>query len=78
MNFKMILRIQSQALLTFATTVTLPIAYALIEFDAPDTLAFFAAIGLFSIITGIIFKKFGVGRFQRALVTESTTAILLI
>lgn len=78
MNFKMILRIQSQALLTFAATLLLPIAYALIEFGALDTTIFFTAIGLFSIVTGIIFQKFGVGRFQRAPVAESAAAILLM
>ena len=78
MNFKMILRIQSQALLTFALTIILPIVYTIIEFGALDTTLFFAAIGGFSIITGIIFNKFSVGRFQRAPVAESATAILLM
>lgn len=78
MNFKMILRIQSQALLTFAVIIILPIAYTLIEFGALDTTLFFAAIGGFSIVTGIIFNKFSVGRFQRAPVAESATAILLM
>lgn len=78
MNFKMILRIQSQALLTFAATLLLPIAYALIELGAVNTTLFFSAIGLFSIVTGIIFQRFGVGRFQRAPLAESATAILLM
>ena len=78
MNFKMILRIQSQALLTFAATLILPIAYALIELGALDTTIFFAAISVFSIVTGIIFQKFGVGRFQRAPVAESAAAILIM
>ena len=74
----MILRIQSQALLTFAATLLLPIAYTVIEYGALDTTIFFTAIGLFSIVTGIIFQKFGVGRFQRAPVAESAAAILLM
>ena len=56
----MILRIQSQALLTFAATLLLPIAYAVTEFGALDTTIFFVAIGGVSIVTGIIFQKFGV------------------
>ncbi len=78
MNFKMILRIQSQALLTFAATLLLPIAYALIEFGELEKAIFFAAIGIFSVVTGIIFQKFGVGRFQRAPIAESAAAILLM
>lgn len=78
MNFRMILRIQSQALLTFATATLLPIIYVVIELNALDTTIFFAAIGIFSIITGIIFSKLGTGRFQRAPVAESATAILLM
>ena len=74
----MILRIQSQALLTFSATLLLPIAYTIIEFRAVDTTLFFAAIGGFSIVTGIIFYRFGVGRFQRAPVAESAAAILLM
>lgn len=78
MNVKMILRIQSQALLTFAATLLLPIAYTLIELRALDTAAFFAAIGFVSVVTGIVFQRFGVGRFQRAPVAESAAAILLM
>ena len=78
MNFKMILRIQSQALLTFAATLLLPVAYTVIEFGALDTTIFFATIGLLSVGAGIIFRRFGVGRFQRAPVSESATAILLM
>ncbi|MBQ7453526.1 MAG: TrkH family potassium uptake protein [Selenomonadaceae bacterium] len=78
MNVKMILRIQSQALLTFSVTLLLPMTYALIEFGALDTMIFFALIGLVSIITGMIFQKFGVGRFQRAPLAESATAILMM
>ena len=78
MNFKMILRIQSQALLTFSAMLLLPISYALIELDALDTTIFFAAIGLFSIVTGIIFSHFGVGRFQKAPLAASATAILIM
>ncbi len=78
MNIKMILRIQSQALLTFAVTLLLPIAYTLIEYGALDTTIFFAAIGGFSIVTGLLFQKFGVGRFQHAPLAESAAAILLM
>lgn len=78
MNFKMILRIQSQALLTFAATLLLPIAYTIIELGALDTTLFFAAISVGSIVVGLLFQKFGVGRFQRAPVAESATAILLM
>jgi len=78
MNFRMILRIQSQALLTFAAANLLPVAYAIIEFNALDTTIFFATIGIFSIVTGIIFQRLGTGRFQRAPVAESAAAILLM
>ena len=78
MNFKMILRIQSQALLTFAVADLLPIIYAFVEFNDLETTFFFAAMGIFSIITGIIFNRFGTGRFQRAPVAESAAAILLM
>ena len=78
MNVKMILRIQSQALLTFSVTLLLPIAYALIEFGAVDTTIFFAAIGLVSIAAGAVFEHYGVGRFQRAPLASSATAILLM
>ncbi len=78
MNFKMILRIQSQALLTFAATLLLPISYTLIEFESIKTTIIFAAIGIFSVVTGIIFYRFGVGRFQRAPIAESAAAILLM
>ncbi|MBQ6006349.1 MAG: TrkH family potassium uptake protein [Selenomonadaceae bacterium] len=78
MNFRMILRIQSQALLTFAVAALLPIAYELIHFKALDTSIFFVAAGIFAILTGIIFQRFGTGRFQRAPVTESAAAILMM
>ncbi len=78
MNFRMILRIQSQALLTFAAANLLPVVYAIIEFNALDTTIFFATIGIFSIVTGIIFQRLGTGRFQRAPVAESAAAILLM
>ena len=65
-------------MLTFAATLILPIAYALIVSSEHDTAIFFAAIGIFSVVTGIIFKKFGVGRFQRAPIAESAAAILLM
>lgn len=78
MNFKMVLRIQSQALLTFATTTLLPIIYGLVELHAFDETIFFAIPGLVAIITGIVFKKFSVGRFQRAPLSASAAAILLM
>ncbi len=78
MNFKMILRIQSQALLTFAATLLLPIAYTIIEFGALDTTLFFATISGVSVAAGIVLKRFGVGKFQRAPVAESAAAILLM
>ncbi len=78
MNFKMILRIQSQALLTISATTLLPILYALIEFGALDTSIFFAGIGLVSILAGMLFQHFGVGRFQRAPLASSAAAILLM
>lgn len=74
----MILRIQSQALLTFAAASVLPIIYALLEFGALDTAIFFAAVGIFFAITGIIFQKLGAGRFQRAPIAESAAAILMM
>ena len=78
MNFRMILRIQSQALLTFAAMNLLPIAYTVIELSALDTTIFFSAIGTFSVVTGIIFQRFGTGRFQRAPITASAVAILIM
>ena len=78
MNFRMILRIQSQALLTFAVATLLPIALALIELGVLDASIFFAAAGIFSAVTGIIFQRFGTGRFQRAPLSESAAAILLM
>ncbi|MBR3051345.1 MAG: TrkH family potassium uptake protein [Selenomonadaceae bacterium] len=78
MNFRMILRIQSQALMVLAVADLLPVAYAIIEFRALDTTIFFAAIGIFLILTGMIFQHFGVGRFQRAPIAESAAAILLM
>ncbi|MBR0289466.1 MAG: TrkH family potassium uptake protein [Selenomonadaceae bacterium] len=78
MNFRMILRIQSQALMTFAAADILPVIYAIVEFNAFDTTIFFASIGIILIVTGIIFQRFGVGRFQRAPIAESATAILLM
>ena len=78
MNFRMILRIQSQALLTLAVANFLPIIYALIEFKVLSFAIFFATIGIFSIIAGIILQKSGTGRFQRAPIAESAAAILLM
>ena len=78
MNLKMILRIQSQALLTFSATMIFPIAYALIEFGALDTTIFFVALGFISIGVGAVFEHFSVGRFQWAPLASSATAILLM
>ena len=78
MNFRMILRIQSQALLTFSVTLLLPIAYVVLEFDVMDDSITFAIPGLVAVGAGIIFARFGVGRFQRAPLAESATAILLM
>ena len=78
MNFRMILRIQSQALLILAIADLLPIIYALIEFKSVDSAIFFAVTGIFSVLTGIIFFKLGVGRYQRAPIAESAAAILFM
>lgn len=78
MNFRMILRIQSQALLTFTATLLLPIAYELIEFETLSAIIIFAPIGLVSVAAGTLCARFGVGRFQRAPLAESATAILLM
>lgn len=78
MNVKMILRIQSQALLSLSAMLLLPIAYAVIEFGALDTTIFFATIGLTAVGVGTIFSRFGVGRFQRAPLASSAAAILLM
>ena len=78
MNFKMILRIQSQVLSALAAILLLPVTYAAFELGAIDTTTFFAAIGLVSVCAAIILKKFGVGRFQRAPVAESAAAILIM
>ncbi|MBQ6757639.1 MAG: TrkH family potassium uptake protein [Selenomonadaceae bacterium] len=78
MNFRMILRIQSQALLMLAAATLLPLAYTLIEFDAPETPILFAAIGLLSVGAGMLFAHFGTGRFQRAPITASAVAILIM
>lgn len=78
MNFRMILRIQSQALITLAVADILPIIYVLVEFKLISFAIFFAVTGLFSALTGIIFFKLGTGRFQRAPITESAAAILLM
>ena len=78
MNFRMILRIQSQALLTLATAMLFPIAYAFLQFDALDAGISFAIPGLVAVGAGIILTRFGVGRFQRAPLAESAAAILLM
>ncbi|MBR0261653.1 MAG: TrkH family potassium uptake protein [Selenomonadaceae bacterium] len=78
MNFKMILRIQSQALLALAVTLLLPIVYIATEFGEIEEVIFFALAGIFSVATGILFFKLGVDRFQRAPLAESAAAILLM
>ena len=78
MNFKMILRIQSQALLTFAVTTVPSILYALYESEQLSVVILFGIIGSATFGVGIIFSRFGVGRFHRAPLAESATAILLM
>ena len=78
MNFRMILRIQSQALLTLAVTNILPIIYELIEFGVLDISIFFVAVGTLSTLAGIACFQLGTGRFQRAPIAESAAAILLM
>ena len=78
MNVRMILRIQSQALLTLAATFLLPIAYVVLTYDTFDDCITFAIPGLIAVGTGMLFAHFGVGRFQRAPLAESAAAILLM
>ena len=78
MNFKMILRIQSQALLTFAAMTILPILYGFYEFHRFQALVFFGTIGASALGVGMIFLRFGVGRFQRAPLAESASAVLVM
>lgn len=78
MNFRMILRIQSQALITLAVADILPIIYVLVEFKLISFAIFFAVTGIFSVLTGIIFFKLGTGRLQRAPIAESAAAILFM
>ena len=78
MNFKMILRIQSQALLTFATITVPSTLYALYEYEQLMVAILFGLIGGAAFGVGIIFSRFGVGRFHRAPLAESATAILLM
>ncbi|MBR3747794.1 MAG: TrkH family potassium uptake protein [Selenomonadaceae bacterium] len=78
MNFKMILRIQSQALLTFAVIATLPMIYSGFSLGAFDGVIFFGAIGLSALCVGIFFSRFVVGRFQRAPLAESAAAVLIM
>ena len=78
MNFKMILRIQSQALLTFATITVPSTLYALYEYEQLMVAILFGLIGGAAFGVGIIFSRFGVGRFQRAPLAESAAAILLM
>ena len=78
MNFKMILRIQSQALLTFAAVVTLPMIYSLLELQEFEAIFFFGLMGGAALFVGTIFSRFVVGRFQRAPLAESATAVLIM
>lgn len=78
MNVRMILRIQSQALLSCAVTMLLPSVYAVIQFGALDEGIAFAIPALIAVGAGTIFARFGVGRFQRAPLAESAAAILLM
>ena len=78
MNFKMILRIQSQALLTFAVTTGLPILYGIYLFEDFETIVLFGVIGASALVVGTIFARFGVGRFQRAPLAESASAVLVM
>ena len=78
MNVKMILRIWSQALLSMSLTLLLPATYALVELGGLDTAAFFSAIGLALVVTGVVLQNFGVGRFQRAPLAASAVSILLM
>ena len=74
----MILRIQSQALLTFAAMTVPSILYLLYEYEELTVLILLGLIGGAAFGVGIIFSRFGVGRFQRAPLAESATAILLM
>ncbi|MCR5833168.1 MAG: hypothetical protein K6G55_00725 [Selenomonadaceae bacterium] len=78
MNFKMILRIQSQAMFSLSVTLLVPIIYSLIYFDSYEITIVFAIIGIISAITGIIFQRYSVGRFQRAPLAESAMSILMM
>ena len=78
MNFKMILRIQSQALLVFAATVSLPIIFAVLEMRGIVGEIFFGSVGAVALIVGTVFARFGVGKFQRAPLAESATAVLIM
>lgn len=78
MNLKMILRIQSQALLAFTLMLLLPVLYALIEFKQLEDCLFFAIPGLITVSAGILFSHFGIGKFQRAPLPEAAAAVLLM
>lgn len=78
MNVKMILRIWSQALLSMSVAFLLPTTYALVELGGVDTAAFFSAIGLVTVVAGVVLQNFGVGRFQRAPLAASAVSILMM
>lgn len=78
MNLRMLLRIQSQALLMLAAMTLIPIAYIVIEAQAFEAVVLFAIVGFMSVGVGMIFAHFGVGRFQRAPLAESAAAILIV
>lgn len=65
-------------MILLAATTLLPIAYTLIESNAPEITIIFAAIGLLSVSAGTAFYKLGVGKFQRAPLAESAMAILIV
>ena len=78
MNVRMILRIQSQALLSCAVAMLFPSAYAIIQYGALDEGIAFAIPAVIAVGAGAVFARFGVGRFQRAPLAESAAAILLM
>lgn len=65
-------------MLMLAATLILPIAYALIESQEPDSAVVFALTGIVSVLMGIFFFQLGIGRFQRAPIAASAAAILIM
>ncbi len=78
MNVRMILRIQSQALLSCAVAMLFPSLYAILKFGALDEGIAFAIPAVIAVGAGAVLSRFGVGRFQRAPLAESAAAILLM